>query len=154
MSASTQLAIAEIGAAEPEFSAISPANRNTSCWTMADRTPKSAEVPVAHVDSVNQNPPGGNVVKAVEQLDDGGFAANRSARRSRSSVPPRRGSSSLRSTGSPLRYSKLTWSKTIAPRTIGHALGRRGLAIVTGVSIRASSRSTAASADCSVVYFE
>ena len=78
--------------------AIVPENRWTSCSTRLNSRRRSAEVHLADVDAVDEDPPPADVVEPHQQVDDRRLARRRSRRRCRRARPGATSNETSRST--------------------------------------------------------
>ena len=118
----------------------------------ADVAAQRREIPVAHVDAVDQDAAALHVVDAVEQLDHRRLARRRWRRRWRSSRPARR-RTRRRAAPSPRRDRRTRRARTRCGRAPRRArAAASGLAIGTGWSSSSKMRSADAIADCMTAY--
>ena len=150
-SASRTSLLAEIGAAQADVLEDVVGEEEDVLLDQADRAAEFGEVPFAHVDAVDQDSARGDVVKAVEQLDDGGLARAGGAddRDLLARLDPEAEVAQHRLART-VGEGDVVEDDLAAPRATRWDCA--GLAIAGDSSISASIRSTDASADCSVVY--
>jgi hypothetical protein len=68
------LRLVEVGAGETDVVQHVTGEEEDVLLDEADRAAQGLEVPFAHVDAIDEDAPGVDIIKARQQFDDGGFA--------------------------------------------------------------------------------